>query len=93
MFNLIFGTNYNFHRIYTHSLFYAIAFFFIAMLFLFSRKEEYKIFKWNPPKPAFVMLFLAMAFGWLMHIALDCALAGDGYLNLIPTIPLNFCPS
>ena len=91
VFNFIFKTNYNFHRIYTHSLFYAIAFFFTAMVFLFSRKEKYKILKWNVPKHAFVMFFLAMAFGWFMHIALDCALAADGYLNLIPTIPLTFC--
>jgi len=92
-FNLIFGTDYNFHRIYTHSLFYSIAFFFIAMIFLFSRKEKYKILGWNAPKQAFAMFFSAMAFGWFMHIALDCALAADGFLNLIPTIPLKFCPS
>ena len=92
IFNFIFKTNYNFHRIYTHSLFYAIAFFFTAMLFLFSRKEKYKILKWNVPKHAFAMFFLAMAFGWLMHIALDCSLAADGYLNLAPAVPLKFCP-
>ena len=92
LFNLVFKTNYNFHRVYTHSLSYAIAFFFIAMVFLFSSKEKYKILKWNVPKQAFFMFFLAMAFGWFMHIALDCALAADGYLNLIPSIPLTFCP-
>ena len=91
-FNLVFGTQYNFHRIYTHSLFYAIAFFFIAMIFLFSRKYKYKILRWSAPKNAFAMLFLALAFGWFMHIALDCALAADGYLNLIPSVPLSFCP-
>ena|SRR3989338_6923595 len=91
--NFIFGTNYNFHRIYTHSLIYAIAFFLIAMVFLLLRKEEYKILKWNVPKQAFAMFFLAMAFGWLIHIVLDCALAADGYLNLVPLIPLTFCPS
>ena len=92
IFNFIFGTNYNFHRIYTHSLIYAIVFFFISVLFLFAKKEKYKILKWNVPRRAFFMFFLAMAFGWLMHIGLDCALAGDGYLNLVPAIPLKFCP-
>ena len=92
LFNLMLKTNYNFHRVYTHSLIYAIAFFFIAMAFLFSGKEKYKILKWNVPKQAFFMFFLAMAFGWFMHIALDCALAADGYLNLLPSIPLKFCP-
>ena len=91
-FNIIFGTGYNFHRIYTHSLIYAITFFFIAIMFLLFRKEKYKIVIWNMPKSVFAMLFFALAFGWFMHIALDCALAADGYLNLIPSIPLNFCP-
>ena len=92
LFNFIFRADYNFHRIYTHSLFYAIAFLFIAMAFLFLRKEKYKVLRWDVPKQAFVMFFLAMAFGWFMHIGLDCMLAADGYLNLIPSIPLKFCP-
>ena len=62
------------------------------MLFLFAKKDQYKIIKWIVPKQAIVIFFLAIAFGWFMHIGLDCALAADGYLNLIPTIPLNFCP-
>ena len=37
-FNLIFKTNYNFHRIYTHSLLYAIAFFFYCYgVFVFKK--------------------------------------------------------
>ena len=92
VFNLIFGTNFNFHRVYTHSLFYAIVFFLISMLFFFVRKEKYKIIKFVLHKQAIVIFFLAMSFGWFMHIALDCALAADGYLNLIPTISLKFCP-
>ena len=91
-FNFIFGVHYNFHRIYTHSLSYAIIFFLISMMFLFIRKEKYKILKWAVRRQPIVIFFLAMAFGWFMHIALDCGLAADGYLNLIPTIPLGFCP-
>lgn len=90
--NFFFGTSYNFHRVYTHSLIYAIIFFAVALLFILMRKEKYKIGKLVVPKIAIVMFFLAMAFGWFMHISLDCALASDGYLNLIPSIPLNFCP-
>ena len=90
--NLIFGTDYYFHRLYTHSLSYAILFFLIGVIFLSLKKKIYKIGNWNVPKQAFVMFFLALAFGWLMHIFLDCALAADGYLNLIPSIPLTFCP-
>lgn len=92
IFNFIFGTDYNFHRIYTHSLFYSIVFFLAAMMASFFAKEKYKFLKLNVPKPAVVMLFLAISFGWFMHITLDCALASDGYLNLIPSVPLNFCP-
>ncbi len=92
MFNLVFGTDYNVHRIYTHSLIHAILFLAIAMLFLFLRKKEYIILRWKIPKHAFVMFFLAMSFGWFMHIGLDCMLASDGYLNLVPSIPLKFCP-
>ena len=92
LFNFVFGTSYNFHRIYTHSLSYAIVFFLVSIIFLFSKKEEYAILKWRVPKDSIVMFFIAMSFGWLMHIALDCGLAGDGYLNLVPSIPLSFCP-
>src|SRR3989338_5495206 len=93
VFNLIFGTDFNFHRLYTHSLAFAIVFFFIAMMVAFFAKEKFKFFKWNLPKHAAVMFFIAISFGWFMHVALDCALAGDGYLNLLPSIPLSFCPS
>lgn len=92
LYNLIFGTNYNFHRIYTHSLLYAIIFFALALIFLALKKEDYKIAKWNVPKGAIAMFFFALSFGWFMHIALDCSLAADGYLNLIPSLPLTFCP-
>ncbi len=71
---------------------FSIIFFSIAFLFLLVRKEKYGIAKWIVHKQALVIFFLAMSFGWLMHIALDCALAADGYLNLIPSMPLSFCP-
>ena len=91
--NLIFKTHYNFHRVYTHSLLYSIVFFILAILFLIIKKEQYKIFNFQIKKQAFYLFFFAMSFGWLMHVALDCGLAADGYLNLIPSIPLSFCPS
>ena len=90
--NLAFGTNYNFHRIYTHSLIYGIVFLAISALFFVLGKKNYKIFDWNVPNQAFVLVFFALAFGWLMHVSLDCGLSGDGYLNLIPSMPLTFCP-
>lgn len=92
LFNFIFGTNYSFHRIYTHSLMYAIIFLAIAVTFLFLRKQEYKIFKWNVPRQAIAMVFFALSFGWFIHLLLDCAIASDGYLNFIPSIALK-CPS
>ena len=92
IFNFVFGTEYNFHRIYTHSLFYAIVFFLIAMAVSFFAKEKYKFLKWNMPKRAIVMFFLAISFGWFIHIALDCTISADGYLNWIPSFPLTFCP-
>ena len=90
--NFVLGTNYNFHRLYTHSLFYSIIFFIAGLAFLFMRKEKCKVFKWNVNGTMLMMFFFALSFGWLMHIALDCGLAADGYLNLIPSIPLTFCP-
>ena len=92
VFNLFFMTNYNFHRIYTHSLLYSAIFFIIALIILALRNTYYKVLKWTLHKRAIAMFFFAMSFGWFMHIALDCALAADGYLNLVPSIPLNFCP-
>lgn len=92
LFNFFFGTNYSFHRIYTHSLLYSIIFFLIAMVFLAVRKENYSVLKWSIHRNMLAMLFFALSFGWFMHIALDCALAADGYLNLVPSIPLKFCP-
>lgn len=91
--NLVFNANYNFHRIYTHSLLYSIVFFALGIIFLLAKKEDWKIFGFHLKKQAFYLSFFAMSFGWLMHILLDCGLAADGYLNLIPSIPLSFCPS
>ncbi|HLC61226.1 MAG TPA: metal-dependent hydrolase [Candidatus Nanoarchaeia archaeon] len=90
--NFLFGTNYNFHRIYTHSLLYTIIFFALALLFIFIKKEYYKIFKSKIPKRAIIMFLFSISFGWFIHIALDCTFAADGYLNFIPSIPLTFCP-
>ena len=90
--NFILGTHYTFHRLYTHSLSYAIIFFVIGLIFLLIKKERYVIGQWKVNKRAFIMFFFALAFGWFMHITLDCALSGDGYLNVIPSIPLTFCP-
>ena len=91
-FNLVFGTGYNFHRIYTHSLFYSAIFFLLGLIFLLIKKDEYKIRRLIFHRKAVSLFFFAMSFGWFMHIFLDCALSADGYLNLIPTIPLTFCP-
>ncbi len=90
--NLLFGANYNFHRIFTHSLLYAMVFFAASTLFFIFGKKEYSVFRRKVQNRAVVLFFLAMAFGWLMHVSLDCGLSGDGYLNLIPSIPLKFCP-
>ena len=90
--NALLGTNYNFHRLFTHSLSYSIIFFSAAILFLSIKKESYKIARWKVPRVAIVMFFLAMSFGWFMHIFLDCSFSGDGYLNFIPSFPLTFCP-
>ena len=92
VFNFFLGTDYNFHRLYTHSLFYAIMFFAVGVLFILIRKQSFYFLNFKINKIAIVMLSFAMSFGWFMHIALDCALAADGYLNLIPSIPLTFCP-
>jgi len=92
IFNSIFGADYSFHRIYTHSLIYAAAFFLAAMAVSFFAKDKCKFLKWNVPKQAIVMFLLAASFGWLMHMALDCTVSANGYLNLIPSVPLTLCP-
>ena len=91
--NFFLGTNYNFHRLYSHSLNYSIIFLLLALVFLFLKGQSYKIMNWKLPKQAIVMSLFAMSFGWFMHIFLDCMLAADGYLNFIPSVPLSFCPS
>ena len=90
--SFLLGANYSFHRLYTHSLFYSIIFFIAGLVFLLMRNGKCRIFRWNVSSTMLMMFFFALSFGWFMHIALDCGLAADGYLNLIPSIPLTFCP-
>ena len=90
---LSFGTSYNFHRLFTHSMLWFILIFLAGLAFFMIKKQEYKVFRWIVPKNAIVMFFMAVAFGWFMHILLDCSISADGYLNIIPTVPLWFCPA
>ncbi len=92
VFNWLFKTNYNFHRLYTHSMLWFIVLFFIGLgFYLFAKNRDYKILKYNVPKDNIVLFFMALAFGWFMHILFDCTLAADGLLNVFPGYPISFC--
>ena len=70
-----------------------MGFFLAGLVFYFVKKEEYKVLTWNVSKYAIVMLFMAIAFGWFMHVFLDCMVAADHNLSVIPFFPLNICPA
>jgi membrane-bound metal-dependent hydrolase YbcI (DUF457 family) len=86
------GTYTNFHRVYTHSLLWAAILFVIALLFYIIPKKKYQIFKWNVSKDAMVTFFTVVAFGWFLHIFLDCTFSSDGLLTVVPGVPLT-CPA
>ena len=95
VFNFIFKSNYNFHRVYTHSLLYAIIFLLIGFAFIALRKKEHLFFNFKIPNQAIVMFFFAMSFGWLMHVALDCTFAADNIVHAScdAKAGCNFCDS
>ncbi|MEM4259804.1 MAG: metal-dependent hydrolase [Candidatus Woesearchaeota archaeon] len=91
IYNFIFKTQHNFHREFTHSFLFVFVFIFIGLVFFLLEKEKYAIFKKNISKRTIYLTFFILAYGWFMHIALDCFFAGDGLLTFIPRMPLSFC--
>jgi membrane-bound metal-dependent hydrolase YbcI (DUF457 family) len=79
------------HRIVTHSLFFVGVFLLLAAPFYMHRNLEMKFFKWKIPFEFVAIFFTVIAFGWLAHIALDCAVAGDYNVTWFPGHPLGFC--
>lgn len=91
VYNFIFRAHDNFHREYTHSLLFVFIFILIGLIFFLLEKEHYRIFGKTISKRTLYLVFFILAYGWFMHIALDCFFAGDGLLTLIPGVPLNIC--
>ena len=90
----IMGKDVGFHRLYTHSFIWFIALFMIgAAVYYFAKKQDYKIFSWMVQKRDIVLFFMAVAFGWFMHVFLDCVVAADHNLSVFPMFPINMCPA
>jgi membrane-bound metal-dependent hydrolase YbcI (DUF457 family) len=90
--NAVIGETYYLHRVVTHSLFFVGMFLLLAIPFYLHRNLEMKLLNWKIPFEFIAIFFTVVACGWLTHIALDCALAGDFSLTWFPGHPLGFCP-
>lgn len=78
--NFISGTNFYFHKFYTHALIIPIILFVISILM-----------KYFNPKIATVVLISSI--GWAMHITLDCYLAVGIQPSIFPGFiwPIGIC--
>ncbi len=90
--NALVGQAITLHRVVTHSLFFVGVFLLLALPFYLHRHLELKVAKWRIPYEFIAIFFTVVAFGWLTHIALDCAVASDYNLTWFPGHPLGFCP-
>jgi len=81
-----------FHRIWTHSLLCVAVFLLVALIFWMQKHKKFKMFKREWTYEQVALLFTIIAAGWFIHIALDCGLASDYNLTIIPGVPMNFCP-
>ena len=79
--SLVNGFTIDVHGAFTHSLFFVIIFFAVGLIR--NYQEDKKGAK----------ILYVIAFGWLMHLILDCTFGGVDKAFLFP-IPLaaNFCP-
>ncbi len=78
--NSFFGTNFYFHKLYTHAA--------IIPLLLFLAAIALKHFR----KGKAAVLTLAAAVAWLVHLMLDCYLAIGSSPTWIPAMgPIGFC--
>jgi membrane-bound metal-dependent hydrolase YbcI (DUF457 family) len=91
IYNLIFQHHQSFHREFTHSFLFVFIFILIGLIFYILDKENYRVLGKNVSRRTMYLIFFVLAYGWFMHIALDCFFAGDGLLTLLPGMPLTFC--
>jgi len=88
----VLGETIKLHRVFTHSFIFIGAFMLIAAIFWIMRHKKFHMFKREWTYEHVALFFTVIAFGWLIHLVLDCAIASDYGLTLFPGIPLNFCP-
>ena len=93
MTSAIVGETVKFHRIFTHSLLCVGIFLIIAIPFWIYRHKKFRMFRKEWTYENIALLFTIIAIGWFIHMALDCAIASDYGMTIIPGIPINFCPS
>lgn len=91
MSNALFGTVISLHRVITHSLIFVIIFLLMALLFYLQKKKKIVIGKKKISYEHIALFFTVIAVGWFTHIALDCSVAGDYNLTLLPGNPILFC--
>lgn len=78
----LFGSTFDLHRVFTHSILFAILFLLIGAALQFWKKNP----KW--PK-----IFYVISFGLVFHLVLDCFYGGPSYSILWPfNYVSSFCP-
>jgi hypothetical protein len=71
--NFVFGTNFYFHKIYTHAFIIPLALFLIALVMKKTSK--------------FSVIIFITALAWLTHLVLDCYLALGQAPSILPAEP------
>ena len=79
------------HRVVTHSLSFVALFMAIAFIFHIQKHKKLRILNRDISYEKIALFFTVIAVGWLIHIALDCSIAGDYNLTWFPGISLGFC--
>ena len=88
----IVGQTIELHRIWTHSVICVASFLLIALFFHLQKHKTMVIFSRKLHYWKIALFFTVIAAGWMTHISLDCAVAGDYNLTWFPGFPLGFCP-
>ncbi len=82
------GTEIGLHRLFTHSLFFVFLFLLMGIIRQYQEQGNEK--RWSK-------IFYVIAFGWFIHLVLDCLYGGsssflwpfDGGISFCPAKPLD----
>ena len=80
------------HRLFTHSVIWGLLLAAAAVIAHFAlTKKSYNMFSNKVSKKTIVLVLSILSAGWLIHVSLDCAFAGNELLSFAPGMPLA-CP-